>query len=367
MPLLFDGSWLQGASKREQTEVDPMSLAKFDPTTSPAISTIVRSAVILATLAFFVSALANAFLGSRDIAVVLALAAPLGISAWGFVRAGHNEAALALLCCVLVAVITLILMLSPLGVHDVAITAYAGVLSFSAMLFSRRAFAGMAAITLFAATAAFVYDLGGHSKSLISTFSGWAQYFGFLLISGGFAFLGRMVAEKLFGTLGDAHAAAGTDGVTGLVNRHGFLAAAAQRLRSAQSRSEGGVLVLVDLDGFKRMNLVVGHQAADGVLRECAARLQKEFGGDLVGRIGDDEFAVMRVGMHESHAAQFALVVHKNLEFEYQGVSVRNAAGYARFPRDATGIESLLMTAESGVSHAKDRASERVAGPADRI
>ena len=64
-----------------------MSLAKFDPTTSPAVSQIVRTAVIVATLCFFAGALVNAVLGLRDIAVILALAAPLGISAWGFVRA----------------------------------------------------------------------------------------------------------------------------------------------------------------------------------------------------------------------------------------------------------------------------------------
>ena len=88
-----------------------MSHPKFDPSASPEISAIVRSAVIVATLAFFTGAMMNAVLGHRDIAVVLALAAPLGVSAWGFVRAGHNEAALGLLCCVLVTVITLILVL----------------------------------------------------------------------------------------------------------------------------------------------------------------------------------------------------------------------------------------------------------------
>ena len=344
-----------------------MSLAKFDPTKSPAITTIVRSAIIVATGGFFVGALANAALGQRDIAVVLALAAPLGISAWGFLRAGYNEAALALLCCVLITVTTLILILNPLGVHDMAITAYAGVVCFGAMLFSRRSFVLIAGLTLFAATTAFVFDLGGHSRSVIAAYSGWPQYFDFLLIVVAFAFLGRTVAEKLFGTLGEVHVAAGTDPVTGLANRHGFLAAAGQNLAAAQARGESSVLVIADLDGFRRMNLVIGHATADGVLRECANRLLAEFPGDLIGRIGDDEFALLRTAMHESHAAQFARVVHNALVFDFQGVSVRNCAGYARAPRDASGIESLMMTAESGVSDAKERETDRVSGPGDRI
>jgi len=159
-----------------------MSPAKFDPSASPAISAIVRTAVIVATLAFFAGALMNAALGQRDIAVVLALAAPLGISAWGFVRAGHNEAALGLLCVVLLTVITLILMLNPLGVHDMAVTAYAGVVCFGAMLFSRRAFFALAGLAIFAATTAFIYDLGGYSRSVVATYSSWPQYFDFLLI-----------------------------------------------------------------------------------------------------------------------------------------------------------------------------------------
>jgi diguanylate cyclase (GGDEF)-like protein len=345
-----------------------MSPIRFDPASSPAISSIVRAAVIVATSAFFAGALMNAALGNRDIAVILALAAPLGVSAWGFVRAGHNEAALGLLCCVLISVITLILMLNPLGVHDMAITAYAGVVCFGAMLFSRRAFVLIAGLTLFGASAAFVYDYGGYSRSVVASMSSWAQFLDFLLIVGAFAFLGRTVAEKLYGSLGEAHVAAGSDAVTGIANRAGFISAATQRLRSAQEGAQSGVLVMSDLEGFRRLNLVVGPEAADGVLKEAARRLSTECAGDLVGRIGDDEFAVLRLGMHESHAAEFARVVHKALQFELRGVEVDSAVGYARFPRDGTSIESLMMTSSSGIAAARAQgAPGKVAGPADRI
>jgi diguanylate cyclase (GGDEF)-like protein len=128
------------------------------------------------------------------------------------------------------------------------------------------------------------------------------------------------------------------------------------------------VLVLADLVGFRRMNHVVGPEAADGLLQEAARRLRLECAGDLVARVGDDEFAVLRLGMHESHAAQFARVVHDALRFELRGMDVDNAAGYARFPRDATSIETLMMTASSGIAAAQSPESPgRVAGPADRI
>lgn len=344
-----------------------MPLSRYDPTTSAAMTAIVRTSVIVVTLALFAGAMLAAALGHRDIAVALALAAPLGISSWGFLRAGHNEAAMGLLSCVLITVVTLILVLNPLGVHHMAVTAYAGIVLFGAMLFSRRSFLAITGLALVAATAAFVYDLGGHSASAVALHSGWPQYVAFVLIMGVVAFLGRTVAEGLFGSLGEAHAAARVDALTGLQNRSGFLMAAAMRVRAAQAKGEGAVLVLADLDDFRRTNLVIGYQAADNVLRESARRLVSECAGDLVARIGDDEFAVLRVGIHEGHAPEFARVVHKALSFEHQGVSVRNAAGYARLPRDASGIESLMMAADSGLAHAKELETDRVTGPADRI
>jgi diguanylate cyclase (GGDEF)-like protein len=339
----------------------------YDPTTSPPVIAIVRISVIVVTLALFVGALINAVLGFRDIAVVLALAAPLGISAWGFQRAGHNEAAMGLLCVVMITVITLILVLNPLGVHDMAVTAYCGIVLFGALLFSRRSFVAITGLTLFAATAAFVYDLNGYSRSVVSRFSGWPQYVDFLLITGVFAFLGRVVAEKLFGSLGDAHHASGADLVTGLMNRSGFMKGAAMRLRAAHAKGEGAVLVVADLDGFRRINLVVGHQAADNILREAARRLLESHAGDLVARVGDDEFAVLRTGLHEGVARELAHAIHEVLDFDHLGVSVRNAAGYSRFPRDANGIESLMMAAEGGVANAKELEADRFSGTDDRI
>ena len=79
------------------------------------------------------------------------------------------------------------------------------------------------------------------------------------------------------------------------------------------------------------------------------------------------EFAVLRVGIHEGVAHEFARALHEALDFEHLGVSVRNAAGYSRFPRDATGIESLMMAAEAGVAHAKTLPDDRLSGTAEGV
>jgi len=333
------------------------------------MSAIVRVAVVAVTIALFVSALFNALLGFQDIAIVLALATPLGISAWGFSRAGHNEAAVVLLCTVLIVVVTLILLMNPLGVHDMSITAYGGIVLVAALLLSRQAFFAIVGLVFLAATAAFGGEYLGYSRSRIPGIGGWPQYVDFLIITSVFAVLGRVASEQLFGSLGDAHEATDTDPVTGLLNRVGFLKTSAMRLKAAHTRGEFGLLVIADIDGFRRINLVIGQQAADHVLAEAANRLSNlgAAGDRILGRVGDDEFAVLLTGIAEEQVDALAKSLHDALDFDFLGVSVRNSAGYARFPRDAHGIEPLMLAAQTGVGHAKAHPEDRLSGPADRI
>jgi diguanylate cyclase (GGDEF)-like protein len=338
------------------------------PSASAPMTAIVRVAIIAVTVALFLGSTFNMLLGNRDIAVLMALATPLGISAWGFAYAGHNEHAMVLLSCVLITVVTLILIRNPLGVHDVAVTAYSGIILAGSLLLSRRSFLAIAGLAVFAAVGVFLLDMHGYTQSRIADISGWSQLVNFLIITAVFATIGRVTAEQLFWSVGSAQLASVGDPVTGLVNRPGFLAQGAQRLLAEKGSAGCAALVLADLDGFRRVNLVVGHRAGDRVLHEVGRRISRMSGSHLVARIGDDEFAVLATGFSDEAAASaFAREMHATLNFEFSGVAVRNAAGYARFPRDAHGIEPLLLAAESSLASAKGQETERFAGPADRI
>ena len=84
-----------------------------------------------------------------------------------------------------------------------------------------------------------------------------------------------------------------TDFLTGLPNRARLMAA----LDDAITRAEGGArscLLLLDLDGFKSVNDVAGHDAGDALLREVAGHLSGAARErDLVARLGGDEFALV--------------------------------------------------------------------------
>ena len=337
-------------------------------TTAP-MKAIVRVAVIVVTLALFLGSILNVLAGQRDLAVVFALATPLGISAWGFSRGGHDEAALVLLCAVLTVVTTLVLVLNPRGVNAVAITAYGGIILTGALLLSRRAFYLLVGLVLVAASIAFAVDIFGLSSRRLGAHADWTQFAEFLVITGVFASLGRFSAETLMGSLGDLHRVAVFDPVTGLLNRAGFMTQGIARLKAIQAGS-ASVLVLVDLDKFRRVNMVIGHRAGDGVLVETAKRLAAEASPHLLARIGDDEFAVLAHGLRDDAACEaFARRIHGAVQFEYSGVSVRASVGFARSPRDANGLESLLLAAEGSLLSAKDHEheAERFAAPADRI
>lgn len=340
-----------------------------DPSATTPMTSIVRISVVVVTLALFLGSTFHAVTGERELAILFALATPLGISAWGFSSAGHNEAALVLLCLVVVTLVTMVLILSPLGVHDVVITAYGGVVAIGSLLLSRRRFYALTALTIIAASLAFTLDLNGLTRSRLGSLSSWPGLAEFLVIVTIFAVLGRYTAETLFGSLEDLHRASTGDAVTGLANRPGFLRIAGARLKAIGTQSRA-VLVLVDLDAFRRVNVVIGHRAGDGVLREVATRLEQVAGPQLIGRIGDDEFAVLATGIAEgTEADAYARSIHRALQFDFLGVSVRTSVGYARFPRDASGIEALLLAAEGSLTRAKDHEHEasRFAGPSDRI
>lgn len=90
-----------------------------------------------------------------------------------------------------------------------------------------------------------------------------------------------------------------TDPLTGLANRMGFDEALDYRLASLDRSTPASTLVLafIDLNGFKAINDTFGHGSGDRVLKAVAERLvSAACSGDLVARIGGDEFVILSDG-----------------------------------------------------------------------
>ena len=96
------------------------------------------------------------------------------------------------------------------------------------------------------------------------------------------------------------------DGLTGLLVRRAFLEAVGARLGAP------GALLYIDLDNFKPVNDLHGHEAGDRILTMVARQLDEAAGDDgLAARLGGDEFAIWLIDAGEPDAEAAALGIQR--------------------------------------------------------
>lgn len=149
------------------------------------------------------------------------------------------------------------------------------------------------------------------------------------------------------------------DPLTGLPNRHRLQGALQSTIAHAARTGDGLAVLYLDLDDFKDANDRGGHEAGDHVLREVAKRLQQGVRqGDLVARVGGDEFVVLLPGCRNAAAARLvADGLRAHLSPPYMlpdGLFRLNASvGIACFPADGSDPATLLAHADRAMYAAK--------------
>ncbi len=97
------------------------------------------------------------------------------------------------------------------------------------------------------------------------------------------------------------------DMLTGLANRAQVMSSLQQIAEDRSGRSPPPYVLYLDLDGFKAVNDTYGHAMGDLLLRQVAQRLSAEVrAGDIVGRIGGDEFIILLRELDLHHIAALA-------------------------------------------------------------
>ncbi|WP_308201093.1 putative bifunctional diguanylate cyclase/phosphodiesterase [Paractinoplanes maris] len=148
-----------------------------------------------------------------------------------------------------------------------------------------------------------------------------------------------------------------TDPLTGLANRRGLQ-------RALRADGEPLVLVGIDLDGFKTVNDMRGHDVGDAVLKEVGERLRRNLlDGDVAARLGGDEFAILMRGT----ADEAMLTAHRLLAvlgepYEVDGGSVFLSAslGVAYTGPDPADTGDIIRDADLALRYAKQRGKNRV-------
>ena len=158
----------------------------------------------------------------------------------------------------------------------------------------------------------------------------------------------------------DAHREANTDPLTDLENRRSFMRNLAIVRERSISEEVSGVLLSIDLDQFKRVNDVGGHEAGDDLLRKVASVLSQNLRGrDVVARIGGDEFAIILNNCPLERGLQIA----EALEKEVKSITVPGPTGPLSVgisigvsgiaPHDGLGVTELLRKADDACYAAK--------------
>lgn len=157
------------------------------------------------------------------------------------------------------------------------------------------------------------------------------------------------------------------DPLSGLPNRATFTERARNALRAAH-RSGGRVGILfMDGDNFKATNDRFGHAAGDRMIAQIGARVPQLLRvGDVVARMGGDEFAVLihhieQEGDVESVATRIEEVMQQPVQVtEEDSVVVGLSIGMAIYPDDGDDVEQLIQTADDRMYAAK---KQRKSGP----
>jgi diguanylate cyclase (GGDEF)-like protein len=167
--------------------------------------------------------------------------------------------------------------------------------------------------------------------------------------------------EGLEATLTRLHVLAAHDPLTGALNRRAFGDALTVAVGRAQ-RGEGGCAVaILDIDHFKRVNDVHGHAAGDRALQRLTALLRERTrAGDVVGRLGGEEFAVLLDGTDADGAVVFAQDVRRALATGGEGPAFTVSVGVAALGDGEQAAEEMLVAADRALYAAKDAGRDRV-------
>jgi diguanylate cyclase (GGDEF)-like protein len=156
------------------------------------------------------------------------------------------------------------------------------------------------------------------------------------------------------------------DALTGLPNRRGFIEKVGSVLEKARERGEVVALLLIDVDWFKSINDIYGHDAGDVVLAAIARRIAPhEDRNCAVARLGGEEFAVMVAGLEGFALVRFGDALRQQIAACDHGDIVGHrkvtvSIGIAEASNGAD-FRSLYRLADEALYEAKRQGRDQVA------
>jgi len=153
-----------------------------------------------------------------------------------------------------------------------------------------------------------------------------------------------------------------TDPLTGLLNRIAF----EEQLMELVTQHEPDnihALLIIDVDGFKRVNDTYGHHFGDRVLIDIAGSLRAMMrSDDLIGRIGGDEYMVCLKNVREGSGflERRSAFICQALSKQFgNDVAISGSIGLSLYPKDGRTFDELYLKADKALYYAKHHGKNR--------
>jgi diguanylate cyclase (GGDEF)-like protein/PAS domain S-box-containing protein len=150
------------------------------------------------------------------------------------------------------------------------------------------------------------------------------------------------------------------DALTGLDNRAAIERDVEAALLTAGSKQQNFALLFLDLDHFKEVNDLYGHDVGDALLKEVAQRLQRSVRRtDKVGRLGGDEFVILLENIADEEvvveiAKKILRTIAVPMVINDVTLSVTSSVGISRYPNNGVTMEALMKRADIALYCAKE-------------
>lgn len=204
------------------------------------------------------------------------------------------------------------------------------------------------------------------SHIILTTFSGGLDATGVatallvpILLGGPMIFYLSLKNHELQFAYRRLEAVAARDSLTNCLNHGAFVTEATAFLSSTAPEETKGALLIIDADHFKSVNDRFGHDYGDQALKQIAARIRAAVRpGDLVGRVGGEEFCVLLPGASQGITETIAESIRRavqNIAFSVEGtpcplsVSIGGAVFEARM-----GFGELFRCADKRLYNVKN-------------
>ena len=159
----------------------------------------------------------------------------------------------------------------------------------------------------------------------------------------------------------NAQERADRDPLTGLYNHRAFQKRLEQATDQARLNDQRLLVVMLDLDNFKFFNEVYGHGVGDDVLCQIAARLEAlSSAGDILGRFGGDEFAILLPNVGRTSVGDIESILRRGLEdiaylppCHETPIPITVSLGTATYPEQGLEPGTIIEVADQRLRRAK--------------